>query len=164
MELLWKYVEGKCSPAEKIAIEKLLVDDPSFKKELEMARQIHAALKDMEADAPSMRFAKNVADALPDICSRELTEPLIKPMYKKIFWGGIFAAFTLLVLLSKNNQPSENILPLHYLDNVTDMANNMMGQVPGAVMLYFVLTLLSVGLLLMIDKVMMKKAHGFMLV
>lgn len=162
-ELLWKYAEGKCSPAETTVVEKLLASDPSLQAELDNILEVQSALMTMEPEAPSMRFTQNVLDALPALYPSEVVEPLVKPIWKKAFWVAVAAVIIGVILMPHNASPTESVLS-PYIDQVTGGLLQVVGQVPNVVMQYFVLTLLSVGLLMLMDKVFMKKGHGVLMV
>jgi anti-sigma factor RsiW len=63
-ERLWDYLDGKMLPGEKGAFEQLLQSDPAVKQLYEELLDIHLSLQAAELDEPSMRFTKNVMDAV----------------------------------------------------------------------------------------------------
>ena len=162
-ELLWKYAEGRCAPSELIQIEKKLADDPVLQKELDQVLEVQSVLISMEPDAPSMRFTQNVMDALPAIYPSEVTEPLIGSIWKKIFWVALGALAAAIFFLPRSSQPSSDLLA-PYLEPITSDISNAFGQVPTVTLQYFVLTLLSIALLALVDKLFLKKVRGLMLV
>lgn len=162
-ELLWKYAEGNCSPAELAAVEKLIASDPSLQTELDNILEVQSVLMTMESEAPSLRFTQNVLDALPEIYPSEVVEPLVKPIWKKAFWLAVAALIIGVTLMPHSVSPTESVLS-PYIDQVMGGINQAVGQVPNVVMQYFVLTLLSVGLLMLMDKIFMKKGHGVLMV
>ncbi|MEO1257355.1 MAG: hypothetical protein AAFZ15_01110 [Bacteroidota bacterium] len=162
-ELLWKYAEGQCTPSELLQIEKQLTDDLALQKELDQVLELQSVLVSMEPDAPSMRFAQNVMDTLPAIYPSEVTEPLISSIWKKIFWVALGALAAAIFFLPRSAQPSGDLLT-PYLDPIASGISHAFGQVPTVTLQYFVLTLLSIGLLALMDKFFLRKVRGLMLV
>ncbi len=93
-ELLWKYIEGQCSPEEQQEVERLLAEDAAFKLEWAQAHQLHHALQQQAAEQPSMRFAKNIMERLPALYRKLSIQPLLSPRAKRAFAGllGLFLA------------------------------------------------------------------------
>ena len=162
-QLFWKYAEGTCNPAETAAVEKQLADNPSLQIELDSILEVQSVLVSMEAEAPSMRFTQNVMDALPAIYPNEVADPLVKPVWKKVFWIAVAILIAGLFLVPRSSQPKGDLLS-PYMDQVTSGISNILGQIPGTVMQYFVLTLLSVGLLMILDKVFLKRVRGLIMI
>jgi anti-sigma factor RsiW len=95
-ELLWKHIDGSCSPEERQAVERLLAEDEAFKQEWAKAQKLHTALQQQEAEQPSMRFAKNVMERLPALYRKISIQPLLSPLAKRGFialLGLFFAAY-----------------------------------------------------------------------
>ncbi len=155
-ELMWNYAEGKCSPAEMAALEKLLSDDPTQQMELDQILRLQAELLSLQPDAPSMRFTRNVLDALPDIYPSEATDPLINPVWKKVFWLALAAMIAAVVLWPRSSHSSGSRLS-SAVDQAVGSLHQLTGLVPDTVMQYFVLTLLSAGLLMLMDKIFLRK-------
>lgn len=63
--LIWKYLDGDCTPQEKEQVQHLLAQDATFAEELEMAKSLQETLQGMEPEHPSMRFSANVTEKLP---------------------------------------------------------------------------------------------------
>lgn len=93
-ELLWKYLDGECSPEETGAVEKLLAEDPEFKREWARRHKLHKQLQQQELEQPSLRFARNVMDRLPELYHKLDIRPLISPLWQKVL-GGLAGAFLL---------------------------------------------------------------------
>ena len=162
-ELLWKYAEGQCTPSELAQIEKQLADDPALRKELDQMLEVQSVLVSMEPDVPSMRFTQNVLDALPAIYPSEITEPLVGAIWKKLFWVALGALAAAIFFLPRTSQPTNDLLA-PYLEPIASGISNVLGQVPSVTLQYFVLTLLSIALLAILDKLFLKKMKGFFLV
>ncbi len=93
-ELLWKYIDGQCTPEEASRVEKLLVEDAEFKREWAQRHKLHQHLRLEELEQPSMRFARNVMDRLPNLYRKLDIRPLISPFWRKAL-GGLGSAFLL---------------------------------------------------------------------
>ncbi|MDX2070743.1 MAG: hypothetical protein SFV55_20105, partial [Haliscomenobacter sp.] len=63
--LIWKYLDGECSPQEKEQVQLLMTQDLAFAEELAMAKSLQEALQELEPEQPSMRFSANVSEKLP---------------------------------------------------------------------------------------------------
>jgi len=63
--LIWKYLDGECTPQEKEQVQRLLAEDLAFAEELEMAKSLQETLRELEPEQPSMRFSANVSEKLP---------------------------------------------------------------------------------------------------
>lgn len=91
---LWDYVEGKCAPDEAVRIQELLVTDANWQQEYKTISLLHKnLLSDTEAEQPSMRFTKNIMEALE-------TESVAKPAKKyvnPVFVKSIAAFFIILL-------------------------------------------------------------------
>ncbi|MCO6478073.1 MAG: zf-HC2 domain-containing protein [Phaeodactylibacter sp.] len=93
-ELLWKYIDGECSPEEEAQVERLLAEDLEFKREWARRVKLHRELQQQEVEQPSLRFARNVMDRLPELYRKLDISPLISPLWRKII-GGVAGAFLL---------------------------------------------------------------------
>jgi anti-sigma factor RsiW len=93
-ELLWKHIEGQCSPEEQQEVERLLAEDAAVKLEWAQVQRLHHALQQQEPEQPSMRFAKNVMERLPALYRKLSIQPLLSPRAKRVFAGllGLFFA------------------------------------------------------------------------
>ncbi len=104
-ELMWKYIDGDCEETEISYVQEKLEVDPIFKEEWKQKLILHEALKEIDFQQPSMRFVKNVMEALPKPNFRLVIQPLIpKSMVLKFIFGA--AAFiAAMILISWGNDP-----------------------------------------------------------
>ena len=65
--LIWKYLDGECTPQEKEQVQQLLAQDTTFAEEMELAKSLQETLSTMEPEQPSMRFSANVSEKLPSL-------------------------------------------------------------------------------------------------
>jgi anti-sigma factor RsiW len=92
--LLWKYIDGDCTPDESDAVQKKLAEDAKFRKAYAERLKLHGELRNMEAEQPSMRFSMRIFESLPDLYGRFTIQPLIRPLWARAF----LATLALLVI------------------------------------------------------------------
>lgn len=156
-ELLWKFAEGKCSPAEKTAVEKLLAEKPAVKAELNLIQEVQSALSGMEADGPSMRFAQNVMGNLPAKLYPPLSAgSLVGPFWKKTFWAGTALTAVAAVVAGLKSGPSDTSLP--YAGQAIEEVSGIFGQLPAVSVQFFTLTIITLLTLILADKLFHKGA------
>jgi late competence protein required for DNA uptake (superfamily II DNA/RNA helicase) len=63
-ERLWNYIDGLSSPEERIALEGLMASDRALRDQYAELLSVHTALHGSELEVPSMRFTKNVMEAI----------------------------------------------------------------------------------------------------
>jgi len=61
-EQLWNYIDGKCTPAEKLEIEAKLIVDTQYEAIYRELLQVNAALNKLDLEEPSMSFTRNVME------------------------------------------------------------------------------------------------------
>ena len=61
-EQIWEYIDGTCSPEEKLAIEAKIASDNNYASTYEELMQVHQMLNAEQLDEPSMSFTRNVMD------------------------------------------------------------------------------------------------------
>ena len=61
---LWDYIDGRMDAAERKAIEALLASDAAVREQYEDMLAVHTALSDAGLEEPSMRFTRNVMEAV----------------------------------------------------------------------------------------------------
>ncbi len=91
-ELIWKYLDGACTPEEKERVEKLKKEDAAFRAALLERQRLDQELEEQPLEQPSLRFAKNVMERLPELYQRSI-EPLVRPLWIKVFFGSLGALF-----------------------------------------------------------------------
>jgi hypothetical protein len=87
-ERLWSYIDGFASAEEKSSIERLLESNLEWKNKYHELLQTNQLLKSSELEQPSLRFTRNVMDAI----ARYHIAPAAKQyINNRIIWGiGIF--------------------------------------------------------------------------
>jgi hypothetical protein len=96
-EILWKYIDGNCSPEEQKIVSTLIAEDESYRlKYLELV-VLSNDLSEMELDEPSMAFTYNVMEG---IRAEHALVPLKARVNKRIIMGiALFFSITLFTLL-----------------------------------------------------------------
>ena len=63
-ERLWDYIDGLSSPAERSALDELIAANIEWQQKYRELLGVHQLMDSSELEAPSMRFTKNVMDAI----------------------------------------------------------------------------------------------------
>ena len=87
MNNIWDYIDGTLDPDEAKALKEQIQNDPALKAEWEERVRLNQALADIEPDQPSMRFAQNIMDKLPDLYGRREIKPLVSKYGLWAFWA-----------------------------------------------------------------------------
>ena len=96
--LIWKYLDGECTPQEKEQVQHLLTQDLAFAEELELAKSLQETLHNMEPEHPSMRFSANVTEQLPALYRPVHTSADILPKGLVRFFGSLVGTVAVLCL------------------------------------------------------------------
>ncbi len=88
----WDLIDGDLTPEQKEALEKNLETSAQAKQEQQQRLQLHASLQKMEAEQPSMRFAQNIMEKLPQLYQKIKVQPLISKRSLQILTAS-FTAF-----------------------------------------------------------------------
>lgn len=86
MTNIWDYIDGTLGEKEAAALKEQIETNPVLKAEWQERLRLHHALTKMESDQPSMRFAQNVMDKLPELYQKVLIKPLISKNGIRFFW------------------------------------------------------------------------------
>lgn len=148
-ELLWKYIDGQCTPEEVSRVERLLAEDAGFKREWAQRHKLHQHLRLEELEQPSMRFARNVMDRLPNLYRKLDIRPLISPLWRKALTGlaGLFllAYFALVFNVVETAGPtsSPNQQLEGFIDTLTSLPMQAMSILLSLSIGYILLTFLD---------------------
>ena len=96
--LIWKYLDGECTPQEKEQVQHLLAQDLAFAEELEMAKSLQETLLGLEPEQPSMRFSANVSEKLPALYRPIHTSADILPKGLVRIFGSLVGTIAVLSL------------------------------------------------------------------
>ncbi len=83
---IWQYLDNDITSSERAQVQKRATDDAAFHAELETRQRLHHALQQIEAEQPSMRFAVNVMDKLPQLYKKIVVQPLVNPLWVRGFF------------------------------------------------------------------------------
>jgi hypothetical protein len=62
---LWEYIDGTCTPEEKLFIEQLITSNLEWKQKYKELLEVHTLMNDhLELEEPSMRFTQNVMEEI----------------------------------------------------------------------------------------------------
>lgn len=120
--LIWKYLDGECSPQEKEEFQRLLSTDVAFAGEFALAQSLQENLQQLEPEEPSMRFSANVADQLPTLYRPVHASPDLLPKGLVRIFSALVGSIALLSLGlffggQQQNVPSQfNILGWYTLN------------------------------------------------
>jgi len=112
---LWGYIDGTCEQADTHRIANLIATRADWKNKYEELRAFNAALAEhMETEQPSMRFSKDVMDAISKTQIAPATDKYINPFIIRsiatFFIATIAVAIGYLLLSVKWDSPSTNAL------------------------------------------------------
>jgi hypothetical protein len=97
-EILWRYIDGICTPEEQQVIQALIAEDESYRLKYQELTALNAGLAEMELDEPPMAFTYNVME---NIRAEHALVPLKAAINQKIIRGiAIFFSVTLLAILA----------------------------------------------------------------
>jgi hypothetical protein len=160
---IWDYIDGHCSPAEKVIIMQQIVDDPAWNKKYSELTSFHEMLQKEELDVPSLRFTKNVMEEI----AQYHVAPATKSYINKNVIRGIAGFFLAMIVglciyfvgqIQWSGNSTDSLIPVYSADvsklNWTKVLNNTYVNI-------FVGINVILGLIL-VDKYMQgkKKASG----
>lgn len=82
---LWAYIDGLCGESEKGRIDSLLATDTGWKQRYSELIAIHQSLSDLEPEHTSMRFSKNVMEAIANVKPSKPTRAYVNLTLVKAF-------------------------------------------------------------------------------
>lgn len=92
-KLIWEYIDGHCSSAEKEVVARHLAEDRVWQVKYNELMDIHALLQKEELDMPSLRFTKNVMEEI----AHYQVAPATKSYINKNVIRGIGAFFLVMI-------------------------------------------------------------------
>lgn len=112
MDHIWEYIDGQLPPEEAAALKKQIEQDPDLQAAWRARYQLDRALAQMEPEQPSMRFAKNVMEKLPDLYGSLRPKPLVPKVAVRAFWACFSLALAGLALASNSLYGTSRVAPL----------------------------------------------------
>lgn len=95
---IWDYLDGTCSEQEKMQIAELIDKNPAYQTAYNELKNLHAELKNIELDEPSMAFTRNVMNQVNILPVPGSIRSLVD---KRIIYGiGGFFLLAILILLA----------------------------------------------------------------
>jgi hypothetical protein len=160
-KLIWEYIDGHCSPAEKESIAQRLAEDSVWRNKYTELMSIHEWLRKEELEMPSLRFTRNVMEEI----AQYQVAPATKNYINKNVIRGIAAFFLVMIVglfiyfvgqIHWNSSSTGNLIPAYSLDanklNWSKMLNNTYVNI-------FVGINIVLGLILL-DKYMQEKKNA----
>lgn len=92
---LWEYIDGLSEAREREAIEQLLAENTKWREKYHTLLEIHQSLDLVELEQPSLRFTKNVMEAITQMHIAPAARQYIN---QKVIWG--IALFFITVIAS----------------------------------------------------------------
>ena len=93
-EILWQYVDNTLSDAQRLTVENHLKTCETSQALLKEIQTFNAEIAETVIEVPSMRFSKNVMEAIEEEVSVSEYQPLFRTVWKRMFASG-FAAILL---------------------------------------------------------------------
>lgn len=149
--LIWKYLDGECTEAERKALEARYFTDALFKQEWERCKALHEELQRQELEQPSMRFQTNLLERVfQNLPARPVQELLPKSAVRWLAGLGS-AAVALLGWAAVFVSPAAN--SNSQLDRVVDSAvTKFLNLVPYSTLLTLLLVTATLLVLYLADK------------
>ena len=92
---LWEYIDGLCNEADRLRIATLISTDKLWQQKFEEISEVNSSLASaMEMEQPSMRFAKNVMEAVANVNIAPATKKYVNSSIVK----GIAAFFIISIV------------------------------------------------------------------
>lgn len=150
-QLIWRYIDGECTPEEILFVEEQLQQKPSWKEEYALAQQVHTGLGEQELESPSMRFVQNILDQLPAIKKR-IYDPLIAPYVPRVALFTSIILAIILVNLPQGNQVEMRPEMETALTDLTQRTDKLLGIIDYQVFVIVACSFFVVSFLIWFDK------------
>lgn len=95
---LWDYIDNRCSDEERRRIAALVAGDALWKKMYDDLIQVNAMFKTAEAEQPSLRFTKNIMEALGTETVAPRSAKYLSHRFIKGIAGSIIACMAALLI------------------------------------------------------------------
>jgi hypothetical protein len=94
--LLWEYIDGICDEATHAYVKEMIANDEQWQNLYKELQALHKAIpRHIETEQPSMRFTKNVMEAVADIHIAPATRTYANPVVIRLI-----AAFFILTMVA----------------------------------------------------------------
>ncbi len=143
-EQLWNFIDGSCTEEERQQIEQALPENEALRLALAERMALHQALQKIEAEEPSMRFATNIMERLPNI--RFALPQLVSPKLRRGFllaMTSLSAAIVVMVLNLPDTSSASGTESMPYVNRwvewTTSLVNSPITLIIGCMGLSFLL-------------------------
>ena len=93
---LWDYIDGRATPTEKVEVETLIAANPVWAKTYRELREVNGWLAEADLEVPSLRFTKNVMEA---VGQKVIARPTSTYISKRLL-GGVALFFGAMILVA----------------------------------------------------------------
>lgn len=95
---LWEYIDGNCDDATKVHVQYMIANNAQWQYLYEQLQTLHTTISaNAELEQPSMRFAKNVMEAIVHTAISKSTRSYINPLVIRSI--GAFFIISIMVLV-----------------------------------------------------------------
>ncbi len=95
---LWAYIDGQCSDADSRRIALLISGNADWKEEYEQLLALHNTLTATEPEQPSLRFSRNVMEAINTAQPARAAKSYINPWVLRLI-AGIFVSLLVAIFI-----------------------------------------------------------------
>ncbi|GAB4245027.1 MAG: hypothetical protein Kow0027_05120 [Saprospiraceae bacterium] len=155
-ELLWKYVSGECTAQEEELLKKRLKTDKTLQQEWQRVKATHDSLKQLPLEKPSMRFAKNVMEAIQE--QALATGNLInQSILKNLIGGLVLVSMAIYWIFSRS---FGNITDAPLVRDTVHRFNELLTAIPAKGIFYLFSTIAAIMLLFVVDRLLNERITG----
>jgi len=155
-ELLWKYVSGECTAQEEELLKKRLKTDKALQQEWQGVKATHESLKQLPLEKPSMRFAKNVMEAIQE--QALATGNLInQSILKNLIGGLVLVSIAIYWIFSRS---FGNITDAPLVRDTVHRFNELLTAIPAKGIFYLFSTIAAIMLLFVVDRLLSERIAG----
>ncbi len=158
-KLWWKYIDNTCTQEERNHIEQLMAEEPSAMEEFLLRDALHQNLSKQVLEEPSFNFTAKVMDALPEPDYILYNEPIVNPLYSRIFLAIITLLLVSVVVLAFNlDDGNDTAGPIaSYLQEGLSLFKGFLPTLPPVIAQAIIMTMISLGMLTAMDAFFKKR-------
>ncbi|MBK8704785.1 MAG: hypothetical protein IPN33_15170 [Saprospiraceae bacterium] len=148
--LIWKYIDGECSEAEKKAVEAKILIDPAFRVEWDCCKALQTELSRQQPEQPSLRFQANVLDRVFKAFPAKSAQQLLPRSFMR-WMAGLGSALTAAL-----SWAALNVSPYSHshsrFDHVVDSSlTRLAGTIPYSTFLMMAIVATTLVILYLLD-------------
>lgn len=95
---LWNYIDGACTASDEARIRGLIAADAKWKALYGKLKALHITASGMEPEQPSMRFTKNIMEAIGHTAIAPPARRYVNPMVVRVIAGFFIIVIALLLV------------------------------------------------------------------